>query len=105
MTCKHGCCDSDLEHWKSVTVAPSATPSRSPGHTHAAETADRESRWDEDMAAYLRLRRDGLQPKTIDGSAEAEARGDSKMEIEAGVQLDAVQKATVDDILSETDAA
>jgi hypothetical protein len=33
-----------------------------------------ERRWAEDMPAYARLRRDGLQPRMIDGSAEVEAQ-------------------------------
>jgi hypothetical protein len=31
-----------------------------------------ERRWAEDMPAYARLRRDGLQPRHVDGSAELE---------------------------------
>jgi len=31
-----------------------------------------ERRWEADMPAYARLRRDGLQPRGIDGSAELE---------------------------------
>jgi hypothetical protein len=43
-----------------------------------------ERRWDKDMPAYARLRRDGLQPRGIDGSARLEATASSQMEIELG---------------------
>jgi hypothetical protein len=32
-----------------------------------------EQGWQRDMPAYARLRRDGIQPRSIDGSAELEA--------------------------------
>jgi len=32
-----------------------------------------ERRWDRDIDAYVRLRRDGLQPSTVDGASRLEA--------------------------------
>jgi hypothetical protein len=39
------------------------------------------------MPSYLRLRREGLQPRHIDGSAALESGATSKIEIEAGKKL------------------
>lgn len=43
-----------------------------------------EKRWERDMPAYQRLRRNGLQPKSIDGSAALEQRAKSQTEVEMG---------------------
>lgn len=43
-----------------------------------------EKRWDQDRPAYLRLRADGLQPRSIKGSADLEKRANSQMEVELG---------------------
>lgn len=56
---------------QSITIAPSAMPTRNGGQT-AVDTNARDARWARDMPAYKRLRRDGLQPPTIDGSARLE---------------------------------
>lgn len=37
-----------------------------------------------DMGAYKHLRRDGLQPKQIDGCAELESRATDRFEVELG---------------------
>lgn len=58
---------------QTVGFAPSAMPSRGTNQT-AVDTNAREGRWNKDMPAYKRLRRDGLQPERIDGSATLEAR-------------------------------
>lgn len=50
-------------------VAPSATPSRRGGE-EAARINAREERWQRDMPAYKELRKQGLQPPKIDGSAD-----------------------------------
>ena len=41
-----------------------------------------EKRWDRDMPAYMRLRRNGLQPAQIDGCAELETRANTQIEVE-----------------------
>lgn len=43
-----------------------------------------ESEWDKDMPAYQRLRRNGLQPKQINGCAEIEKTANSQLEVEMG---------------------
>lgn len=43
-----------------------------------------ERRWHKDMDAYKRLRKDGLQPKKIDGSAKVEARAKTEFQVESG---------------------
>lgn len=50
----------------------------------ATEVNQRERRWDRDMPAYKRLRKNGLQPKGVDGCAELETRATEKFEIEMG---------------------
>jgi len=58
---------------KTVAIAPSATPTRA-GGAKAAEVNARESRWNKDMPAYKRLRREGVQPERIDGAAGLERK-------------------------------
>lgn len=69
--------------WLSVSVSPSATPSRGQGQD-ALSIRRTEKRWEADMPAYRRLRADGTQPKNIDGCAELEARASSRDEITMG---------------------
>lgn len=49
-----------------------------------AQTERTARNWDKDMPAYKRLRKNGLQPKQIDGSAEIEKRAETKVEVETG---------------------
>lgn len=44
----------------------------------------REKRWDVDLPAYKRLRREGLQPKSIDGAKDLEAKATDRLEIDMG---------------------
>jgi hypothetical protein len=62
-------------------ISVNATPNKG---ASAREIQAREDRWDKDMPAYKRLRNSGLQPRGVDGSAELEARGTSRLEIEMG---------------------
>jgi len=50
--------------------------------THPVELTERQ--WHRDMAAYKRLRKNGLQPKGIDGCADLETRATTQQEIEMG---------------------
>lgn len=80
-------------HLASPAIAADALPNKLHG---VRATNATEARWDKDMPAYKRLRRDGLQPKHIDGSAAAEARAEHPLEIEMGRKLGAeadVQRA------------
>lgn len=69
--------------YQTVGVAPSATPSRNGGQ-EAVATNSRESRWQRDMPAYKELRRQGIQPRQIDGAHELTARATDRLEVELG---------------------
>lgn len=82
MSCGKPCdCESYRDHLLSVGFAASAMPSRK---GQVAQTEAREAVLGKDMDAYKRLRRDGTQPRSIDGSAHLEARATEKSEIERG---------------------
>lgn len=51
----------------------------------ARELHDRDRRWDKDMGAYSRLRKDGVQPNQIDGSADLETKATDDVEITYGL--------------------
>ena len=48
----------------------------------------RESTLSKDLAAYKRLRADGTQPKSIDGSANVESRAQEKWQVDSGILPD-----------------
>lgn len=64
---------------ETVAIAPSAT-----GSEQAREVNEREARWHADMKSYRAIRRNGLQPKSIDGSAALEGRAEDQFEIQTG---------------------
>jgi putative FmdB family regulatory protein len=64
-------------------VAPSSMPTRT-GDIDMAATRQAEKNKDADMAAYKRLRKDGVQPPAINGSAKLEARAEEKHEVNSG---------------------
>jgi hypothetical protein len=70
VSCKRGCCQTQAEHYKSVRL----------GVTSIRAIKDRQE--SADMDAYARLRRDGVQPKSITGSAELERFASTTHEIE-----------------------
>jgi hypothetical protein len=59
-----------------------ANPSTTKGQ-EVAKINERAKNWDKDMPAYKRLRRNGLQPKGIDGAAALEARATTAAEVES----------------------
>jgi len=65
----------------SVSMDSSCTPNR---RSHAFGVNQTESRWDKDMAAYKRLRADGLQPNKIDGAANVEKKAETVFQVESG---------------------
>jgi hypothetical protein len=65
----------------SVSMDSSCTPNR---RKDAARINATESRWDRDMAAYKRLRADGLQPNKIDGAANVEKKAETAFQVESG---------------------
>jgi len=83
--CPEGCFGCKVA---SISFAPSTMPTRSDaGYTEKAT-----KKMHKDVAAYRRLRKNGLQPKTVEGSASLEARADSKWEVETGLSLQGDKK-------------
>lgn len=78
--CKPDCFGCKIQ---SVSMAASAMPTRSNVGTIDFQTKKSHA----DVAAYKRLRKDGLQPKMVKGSAEMESRAVSKWEVETGTNL------------------
>lgn len=64
-------------------VAPSAVPSQNNTIDFAA-TKIAEKNKDADMNAYKRLRSNGVQPPSINGSAQLESRAEEKYEVNSG---------------------
>jgi len=65
-----------------VAFAASSMPSRKIATNDIDAT---ERRWSKDMDAYKRLKRDGLQPAKIDGSAEMEKKAEHRSQVETGI--------------------
>jgi hypothetical protein len=64
---------------RTLMIAPSALPTRS----GAGEDKKAWAKMEKDMPAYKRLRDEGLQPPSVRGSADLEARAVSKADIES----------------------
>lgn len=79
-------CPTLREHYLSIGISAAATPTRDRSQETVA-AIDREKRWEKDMPAYARLRKEGLQPRHVDGSHRMEAGFNDKIEIEAGTKL------------------
>ena len=67
-----------------IRTGTNSTTSRG---TRVAEVNTTERNWQKDMPAYKRLRKEGLQPKQIDGAAEIEKKAEHKWQIETGLGL------------------
>ena len=52
-----------------------------------AEVNERAKRWDKDMPAYKRLRQQGYQPRSIDGSAEVERKARHDWQVNTGLGI------------------
>ena len=70
---------------KAVNFAPSAMPTRNP---NAARAAVKDPLLEKDREAYRRLRRQGEQPKHVEGSAFFEAKANESCEITTGQLYD-----------------
>lgn len=70
---------------KTVNLAPSALPSRGTGE--AIEVKEREARWERDIDAYTTLRRQGYQPRSVDGSHRMATVATHPAEIQMGTRL------------------
>lgn len=83
MGCGKPCrCSTYREHLLSVGIAASAMPTR---RGEVVDFLTRERALAKDADAYRRLRKEGLQPKGVDGSHRLEARADRAIEVETGV--------------------
>ena len=83
------------KHFGSVHIAASATPTRGVHdgkEINWAGTKTKEREKEKDMEAYKRLRSDGVQPKSIDGSAHLERHAGSKWEVQSGTVLTGEKK-------------
>lgn len=70
--CPRGCCATYREHLEGVVI-----------NTRVASPMRKQERNEsKDMDAYARLRRNGVQPKTIEGAAELERGASTVHEIE-----------------------
>lgn len=67
---------------KTISLAPSATPTRRGVEFDLKKSRDKQ--WDADIPAYRRLRKDGVQPPRVDGSAEREKHAESRIQVEGG---------------------
>ena len=88
-TCPSSCKDANCtltyrEHLLSIGVSPSATPTRGKGW-HASRVNAKEAAFDKDSAAYRRLRKEGLQPRNIDGSAALEQKAEVAEHVTTGM--------------------
>jgi hypothetical protein len=54
---------------------------------NVASINNTERNWQKDMPAYKRLRKEGLQPKRIDGAAEVEKKAETKFQVETGIGI------------------
>jgi hypothetical protein len=68
----------------SVQLAPSAMPTRTIGGDLAFQRDFAQEFVNGDREAYRRLRQDGLQPRSIRGSADLERHATTKFEVESG---------------------
>lgn len=102
--CKRCEASVELPSKKGFPMLDASTHPTSAGAQGAIEITAREKRWDKDIPAYTRLRKNGFQPKGIDGSADLELRATTRYEIESGDIRDGQTKdiAEAVDIISET---
>lgn len=69
-SCRDPECDLPyVAHLRDIAVSAHATPNRRPDVVRIDRT---EARWDRDGDAYKRIRKEGLQPEHVDGSAQLE---------------------------------
>ena len=78
------------KYFGDVYIAASATPTRGMHDGKAIDWSGskaKERAKERDMAAYKRLRSEGIQPKNIDGAAKMEREALTSHEIKAGTLL------------------
>lgn len=62
-----------------------------------AEIDRTERQWQRDMPAYKRLRRQGYQPKQIDGCAQIEAKAETVAQVESRPDVESLVKRGIAD--------
>lgn len=72
MACTRGCCSTQAEHFRSLTF----------GSAVLVEGNHRDRELSKDLAAYQRLVREGLQPKSTVGAARLEATAENPHQVE-----------------------
>lgn len=87
MACPRGCCPDYKTHIKGISIGSFPTP-----------ITEKERKWDKDMRAYKNLRRDGLQPKQIDGSYVVERSARNEREVEMGRPMPELAHKVFDDV-------
>ena len=99
-----GCGGVVRKYFGHVQFAPSATPSR--GNIDWGVTKRNEKNKEADMAAYKRLRAEGLQPPSINGSSQLEKHAGASHEVQAGQVLTKKgrkrKEAALNDVLGST---
>ena len=100
----NGCGGVVRKHFGSVHIAASATPTRG---VHDGKEIDwsgtraKERNKERDMAAYKRLRSEGLHPPSIAGAANLESRAGNKWEVKAGHFIKAENRKKAESQLQE----
>jgi hypothetical protein len=69
---------------KSLSISATVFASGNAGAARVMEVVNMEKRWDKDLPAYKRLRKQGYQPKSTEGAAALERDATSRFEIESG---------------------
>ena len=87
--CSRGCCDSFIEHVRSVRIAAAALPNRGQAVNHGNRA---DTQLGKDRDAFKRFRDAGIQPAQIDGAADLERRAGSVVEVERNIVLDDSQR-------------
>lgn len=85
-----------------VMVPPNISVYATPNKGAEARRVDRrEAGWDQDLPAYARLRKDGLQPKRIDGAHRVEQGAETRLEVEMGKKIPAGRRSEALDVHQE----
>lgn len=79
MSCKRGCCETQIEHYRSVQLSPALMPTRQ--DNRYVSTDQLEKNWQKDIPAYKELVKQGIQPEQVDGCADLAARATTAEEI------------------------
>ena len=82
MSCSRGCCETQAEHFKSLTF----------NGWGSYNTQRRETIMSKDMAAFKRLRDEGLRPGRLTGARLLERDAEIPQEVQLGHGLDKATK-------------